>query len=210
MKRKFVCCLILLLCAASFIACEEFGQDGSGLGEDDSNLDGNGSDTNGDVGDSDGNGQDTKPKLPGIDFAKADAEIQDVFTKHAGAIGTKDLDKVMLFWLKSESQDVFTVWDFGAGAFEKNVGWQDVKNGWGEIFRLLGGPMTVDILSVEIDASVENARLKAKYRWGWANGDLIAGMKKDESKWLIETIDYTNERFGKQIQELKDSAYTNP
>jgi hypothetical protein len=144
-----------------------------------------------------------------IDFEVEEAAIIEVFTLHASAIGTKDTDKIMAYWLKSESDDVFTAWTFWAGAFERNVGWKGIKNGWGGIFRLHGGAMTVSITSVAIEKRAKNSTLRASYKWA-VSGDLIAAMKKDKEEWKIRAIDYTNGKFGKQVKELKDPAYKNP
>lgn len=144
-----------------------------------------------------------------IDFEVEEAAIRDVFTLHASAVGTKDTDKIMTYWLKSESDDVFTAWIFWAGAFERNIGWKAIKNGWTGIFRLHGGAMTVEISSIAIDSRAKNSTLRASYKWA-VNGDLIAAMKKDKDEWKISAIDYTNGKFGKQIKELKDPAYKNP
>jgi hypothetical protein len=144
-----------------------------------------------------------------IDFEVEAAAIREVLTLHASAIGTKDTDKIMAYWLKSESDDVFTAWTFWAGAFERNVGWKAIKNGWAGIFRLHGGVMTVSISSVAIDSRAKNSTLRASYKWA-VSGDLIAAMEKDKDEWKIRAIDYTNEKFGKQIKELKDPAYKNP
>ncbi|MBI1927335.1 hypothetical protein HYR99_24230, partial [Candidatus Poribacteria bacterium] len=174
----------------------------------------------GDSGDDEGKVQPTKPttqsqtppsvdggdvKKEQIDFAAEEVAIREVFTLHAAAIGPKDTDKIMEYWLKSESADVFTAWVFWAGAFEKNVGWKGIKNGWVGIFRLRGGNMTVDISSVAIDARAENAILRASYKWA-VSGDLIAALKKEKGEWKIRAIDYTNERFGKQIEEIQKPA----
>ncbi|MBI1923040.1 hypothetical protein HYR99_02200 [Candidatus Poribacteria bacterium] len=194
MKRQSVCYLILTLFAVGLVAC-------------------------GDSGDDDKE-QPTKPatqpqtqvpaddgdvKQDQIDFAAEEAAIREVFTLHATAIGTKDTDKIMTYWIQSDSKEVFTAWTFWAGTFEKNEGWKNIKNGWTGIFRLIGGNMTVDISSVAIDARAQNATLRAKYRWA-ASGELIAALKKEKGVWKIRAIDYTNERFGKQIEEIQKPA----
>ena len=145
-----------------------------------------------------------------INFVAEETVLKEVFTAHADGIGKKDLDEIMTHWLKSDSEDVFTAWTFWAGAFEKNVGWDDIKKGWVGIFRLRGGDMTIEFLSVAIDSRAKNATLRAKYKWA-ASGDLIADMGKDKKdKWKIRAIDYTNGKFGKQIKELRNPAYKNP
>ena len=193
MKRQFVCYLILTLFAVGLIACGDSGDDN----EDATTKPTAQSQTppvdEGDV------------KKEQIDFVAEEAAIREVFTLHAAAIGPKDTDKIMVYWLKSESNDVFTSWVFWAGAFEKNVGWKGIKNGWAGIFRLLSGNMTVDITSVAIDSKAQNATLRASYKWA-VSGDLIAAMKKEKGTWKIRAIDYTNERFGKQIEEIQNPA----
>ena len=71
-----------------------------------------------------------------VDYAAEEAAIIKVFTLHAEAIGTRDPDEFMPYWLRSESKDVFVAWDFWSGAFEKHLGWQAIKKGWVGIFRL--------------------------------------------------------------------------
>ena len=145
-----------------------------------------------------------------INFVAEENALKEVFTKHADGISKKDLDEIMSHWLKSNSEDVFTAWTFWAGAFEIYVGWDDIKKGWVGIFRLRGGDMTIEFLSVAIDSRAKNATLREKYKWA-ASGDLIADMGKDKKdKWKIRAIDYTNGRFGKQIKELRNPAYKNP
>ena len=145
-----------------------------------------------------------------INFVAEETALKEVFTKHADDIGEKDLDAIMTHWLKSNGEDVFTAWTFWAGAFEKTVGWDDIKKGWVGIFRLRGGDMTIEFLGVAIDSRAKNATLRAKYKWA-ASGDLIAAMRKDKKdKWKIRAIDYTDGRFGKQIKELRNPAYKTP
>ena len=146
-----------------------------------------------------------------VDFLAEEADIKRVFTEHADAVGEgqKALDKIMSYWLESNNEDVFTSWTFWAGAFEKNVGWDDIKNGWVGIFRLRSGKMTVDISSLSIDSKGKIATLRATYKWA-VSGDLIAAMQKDEGEWKITAIDYTNARFGKQIKEITTPGYKNP
>ena len=146
-----------------------------------------------------------------VDHAAEEAAIIEVFTLNAEAIGTKDPDAFMPYWLKSEREDVFVAWDFWAGAFEKHLGWEEIKQGWEGIFRLRNGKMTVEIESVAIDKDAKNATLRGRYQWA-VNGSLIASMVKGDRKdgWKIKQIDYTNGKFGKQVDELKDPAYMNP
>ncbi len=110
----------------------------------------------------------------------------------------------------SEDKEVFTAWTFWAGAFEKNEGWKAVKNGWVGIFKLHAGEMSVQVSRLEIDSRARNAIVYGKYKWGNQNGDLIAAFQNQKGKWLIRAIDFTNERFGKQIPKLAKPAYRNP
>ena len=145
-----------------------------------------------------------------VDYPVEEAAIQEVFTLHAEAIGTKDPDQFMPYWLKSESEDVFVAWDFWAGAFEKHLGWKAIKKGWEGIFRLRSGNMSVEFDSIAIDKIGKNATVYGSYRWA-VSGGFIASMVKDRKEgWKIEQVDYTNKKFGKQVDELKDPAYVNP
>ena len=182
MRYRSICYLIFTLCAMGCIACGDSGDDGTRLTKPTTQ---------------------TQEQTP-VDVAAEDAAIRDVFTLHAAAIITKDLDKIMSYWLKSDTEEVFALWTFG-GAFEKSVTWNGVRNGWASVFRLRGGNMTVEITSVAIDANAENATLRASYKWA-DSGDLIAGMKKENGEWKIYAIDYTNEKFGKQIEEIQNPA----
>ena len=88
-----------------------------------------------------GNSEDpvTKPKLTTavqdeptvasveIDFATEDQSINAVLANQNEAISTKELDDIMVHWVKSEDKEVFSAWTFWAGAFEKNEGWKAVK-----------------------------------------------------------------------------------
>ncbi|MCZ6678159.1 MAG: hypothetical protein O7E52_13000 [Candidatus Poribacteria bacterium] len=146
-----------------------------------------------------------------VDFEAHEAAIREVFTSHAATITTEEVDDVMDYWFKSESREVFAAWTFWAGAFQQHEGWKGVKNGWIDIFSLRSGNMTVEIESIVIDKSARNARLRAGYRWA-DSGGLIAAMKKKDSKsdWKILSIDYTNEKFGKLIEEIEAPGYKNP
>ena len=145
-----------------------------------------------------------------VDFAAEEAALLEVFTRHAEAIESKDPDEFMQYWLKSKSEDVFAAWDFWAGAFEKHLGWEGVKTGWVGIFRIRTGKMTVTVESVAIDKIGKNASLRGRYSWA-VGGGLIALMVKDRKEgWKIKQVDYTNGKFGKQVDELKDPAYVNP
>ncbi len=182
MGYQSICYLVFALFVVGFVACGDSGVDEAQLTKP---------------------ATQTQPQPP-VDFAAEDAAIQDVFTLHAAAISTQDLDKIMSYWLKSDTEEVFAAWTFG-GAFEKSVTSKGIRDGWASVFRLLGGNMTVDITSVAIDAKAENATLHAKYRWA-ASGELIAAMKKEKGTWKIRAIDYTNEKFGKQIEEIQKPA----
>ena len=142
-----------------------------------------------------------------VDFNAEVVAIRDVQAKHAAAISKKDVDSIMSYWLKSNDENVFTAWVFWAGAFEKNVGWDDIKKAWPGIFRLRGGAMTVEITSIAIDSRAKNAVVEAQYKWA-VSGDLIAAMQKDEKdSWKILAIDYTNGKFGKQVKKLNNPAH---
>ena len=145
-----------------------------------------------------------------VDFALEEEALKEIFTLHAEAIGTEDPDEFMQYWLKSKSEDVFAAWDFWAGAFEKHLGWEGVKTGWVGIFRIRSGKMSVTIESVAIDKTGKKASLRGRYQWA-VSGGLIALMVKDRKEgWKIKQVDYTNGKFGKQVDELKDPAYVNP
>lgn len=145
-----------------------------------------------------------------VDYAAEEEAIREVFTLHAEAIESKDPDEFMQYWLKSKSEDVFAAWDFWAGAFEKHLGWEGVKTGWVGIFRIRSGKMTVEFESVAIDKIGKNASLRGRYQWA-VGGGLIALVVKDRKEgWKIKQVDYTNGKFGKQVDELKDPAYVNP
>ena len=194
MKLRFTSYLICLLFVVSFITC-------GGDSEEDADK------------------QPTTPATSAgggealqitVDYAAEEAAIIEVMNLHAEAIGTKDADEFMPYWLRSESEDVFVAWDFWAGAFEKHLGWKAIKKGWEGIFRLRSGKMSVEIESIAIDKIGKNASLRGRYQWA-VSGGLIASMKKDrEEGWKIQQVDYTNQKFGKQVDELKDPAYVNP
>jgi len=145
-----------------------------------------------------------------IDFVAEDKAINQTLKDQNAAISGKELDDIMVYWVKSESKDIFTAWTFWAGTFEKNEGWKAVKNGWVGIFKLRAGEMTVEVLSLEIDSRAKNSVLHGKYIWGGQQGELLAAFQKKKDKWQIRAIDFTNGRFGKQIKKLQDPAYKNP
>ena len=70
--------------------------------------------------------------------------------------------------------------------------------------------MSVQVSRLEIDSRARNAIVYGKYKWGNQNGDLIAAFQNQKGKWKIRAIDFTNERFGKQIPKLAKPAYRNP
>jgi len=164
----------------------------------------------------------TKPKLAAtepveetlatveIDFVAEDRAIKKTLVSQNDAISQKELDDIMVNWVKSEDKEIFTAWTFWAGAFEKNEGWKAVKNGWVGIFKLHGGKMSVEVSRLEIDSRARNGIVYGKYKWGNQSGDLIAAFQNKKGKWLIRAIDFTNERFGKQIPKLVKPAYKNP
>lgn len=142
-----------------------------------------------------------------VDFAAEEAAIIEAFALHGEAIGTKDPDEFMRYWLRIESEDVFVAWDFFGGAFEKHLGWTAIKKG---ILRLRRGKMTVEIESVAINKTGREASLRGSYKWA-VNGKLVALMVKDRKEgWKIKQVDYTNGKFGKQVDELEKPAYVNP
>ena len=194
MRQKFGVYLIYVLFVLGFVAC-------GGDSEDDAEE------------------QPTKPATSAgggeaiqltVDFPVEEEALKEVFTLHAEAIGTKDPDEFMQYWLRSESEDVFVAWDFWAGAFEKHLGWKAIKKGWEGIFRLRSGTMAVTFESVAIDIIGKNATLYGTYQWA-VSGGFIASMVKDrEEGWKIEQVDYTNKKFGDQVDELENPAYVNP
>jgi hypothetical protein len=194
MKRKFGSYLIYVLFVVGFIAC-------GGDSDDDTNE------------------QPAKPSTSGgggevlqieIDYPAEEAALLEVFALHAEAIGTEDPDEFMPYWLKSKSEDVFAAWDFWAGAFEKHLGWKGIKKAWEGIFRLREGKMTVEIESVAINKTGRKASLRGSYKWA-VNGKLVALMVKDRQEgWKIQQVDYTNKKFGDQVDELENPAYVNP
>ena len=145
-----------------------------------------------------------------VDYLAEETAIIEAFTLHGEAIGTKDPDEFMRYWLRIESEDVFVAWDFWAGAFEKHLGWKGIKKAWEGIFRLREGKMTVEIESVAINKTGRKASLRGSYKWA-INGKLVALMVKDRQEgWKIQQVDYTNKKFGDQVDELENPAYVNP
>ena len=194
MKRQFTTYLICVLFVVGFIAC-------GGDSDDDTAQ------------------QPTQPSISSgggeviqleVDYEAEDAAIREVFTLYTEAIETEDSKKFMAYWLKSESDDVFVTWDFWAGALAKHIGWKTIEQAWLGIFQLRRGKMTVEFDSVAIDKIGKTATLRGRYQWA-VGGGLIALMRKDrEEGWKIKQVDYTNGKFGKQVDELKDPAYVNP
>ena len=143
-----------------------------------------------------------------IDFAAEEQAIRDLYAVYTVAHGDKDEDTLTEVWLSGESKDIFTAWTFWAGTFEKNEGGKAVSKAWAGIFRLRGGKMEVDITYIAIDSRGKEAILRGAYNWGNQGGDLISALKKDGTDWKIRAIDYTAGKFGKQIKDLIDPAYT--
>ena len=145
-----------------------------------------------------------------VDYPVEEAAIIEAFTLHGEAIGTEDANQFMAYWLRSESQDVFVTWVFWAGKLETHRGWQEIKKGWEGIFNIRRGKMTVEIERVAINKTGRKASVRGSYRWA-VNGRLIALMVKDrEEGWKIKQMDFTGEKFGKQVEELENPAYVNP
>ena len=145
-----------------------------------------------------------------VDYAAEEAAIIEAFTLHGEAIGTEDPNEFMAYWLRSESEEVFVTWVFWAGKLETHRGWQEIKKGWEGIFNIRKGKMTVEIESVAINKTGKRASLRGSYRWA-VSGRLIALMVKDrEEGWKIKQVDYTGEKFGKQVEEIENPAYVNP
>ena len=193
MKLKSITGLICVLFVVGLIACGEDSED-------------------------DTDKQATKPSSSGggevlqitVDYAAEEAAITEVVNLHAEAIETEDPRKFMVYWLKEEGEDVFVAWDFWAGAFAKHLGWRAIEKGWLGIFRLRRGKMSVEIESIAIDKIGKKASLRGRYTWA-VSGGLIALMVKDrEEGWKIKQADYTNGKFGKQVEELTDPGYVNP
>ena len=145
-----------------------------------------------------------------VDYPAEEAAISEVLTLHGEAIETEDSNVFMAHWLRSESQDVFVTWVFWAGKLETHHGWQEIKKGWEGIFNIRRGKMTVEIEKVAINKTGRKASVRGSYRWA-VNGRLIALMVKDrEEGWKIKQMDFTGEKFGKQVEELENPAYVNP
>ena len=145
-----------------------------------------------------------------VDYPAEEAAISEVLTLHGEAIETEDSNAFMAHWLRSESQDVFVTWVFWAGKLETHRGWQEIKKGWEGIFNIRRGKMTVEIERVAINKTGRKASVRGSYRWA-VNGRLIALMVKDrEEGWKIKQMDFTGEKFGKQVEELENPAYVNP
>ena len=198
MKQKFRVYLICVLFVVGFIACG---------GDSDDDKDQQPTQPSTEPSTSSGGGQVIQLE---VDFEAEDAAIREVFTLYSEAIGTEDSKIFMAYWLKSESDDVFVTWDFWAGAFAKHIGWKTIEQAWLGIFRLRTGKMTVDIESVAIDKIGKTATLRGRYQWA-VSGGLIALMKKDrEEGWKVKQADYTDGKFGKQVDELADPGYVNP
>ena len=197
MKRNFRTCLTYALLIVGFIAC-------GGDSEEDA--------------DKQPTQASTQPSTSGggeaiqitVDYPAEEAAISEVLTLHGEAIETEDSNVFMAHWLRSESQDVFVTWVFWAGKLETHHGWQEIKKGWEGIFNIRRGKMTVEIERVSINKTGRKASVRGSYRWA-VNGRLIALMVKDrEEGWKIKQMDFTGEKFGKQVEELENPAYVNP
>lgn len=143
-----------------------------------------------------------------VDFAAEEQAIRDLYAVYTAAHGDKDTDTLAEVWLRSEERDVLTAWTFWAGAFERNVGWKEVTKAWDGIFRLRGGKMVVDITYIAIDSKGKKAVLRGEYSWGNQKGDLISALNNDGKGWKIRSIDYTDGKFGKQVKDIAEPAYT--
>ena len=143
-----------------------------------------------------------------IDFAVEEQAIRALYAEYALAHGDQDVDALGNVWLRSEESNVFTAWTFWAGTFEKNEGWKAVNKAWDGIFRLRGGKMVIDITYIAIDGSGKKAVLRGRYTWGNQNGNLISELNTEGNDWKIRAIDYTDGRFGKQVEDLIAPAHT--
>lgn len=143
-----------------------------------------------------------------INFAVEEQAIRDLYAVYTAAHGDQEEDVLAEVWLSGESKDIFTAWTFWAGTFEKNEGAKAVSKAWAGIFRLRGGKMVVDITYIAIDSRGKESILRGSYDWGNQKGDLISALQKEGSDWKIRAIDYTDGRFGKQIKDMTDPAYT--
>ena len=143
-----------------------------------------------------------------INFAAEEQAIRHLYSVYAIAHGAQDVDVLGNVWLRSEERDVFTAWTFWAGTFEKNEGWRAVNKAWEGIFRLRGGKMVIDITYIAIDGSGKKAVLRGRYTWGNQKGNLISELNKEGNDWKIRSIDYTDGRFGKQVEGLIAPAHT--
>ena len=142
-----------------------------------------------------------------IDFAAEEQAIRDLYAVYATAHSDQDVDTLAKVWLSGESKDIFTAWTFWVGTFEKNEGAKAVSEAWAGIFRLRGGNMEVDITYIAIDSRGKEAVLRGSYNWGNQGGALISALKKDGNDWKIRAIDYTDGRFGTQIETLVAPAH---
>ena len=198
MKRKFRTYLICALFVVGFIACGEDSTDDADKQPAQPSVQPSTST------------KDSEAIQITVDFAAEEEAIKEAFTLHGEAIGTEDPNEFMAYWLRSESEEVFVTWVFWAGKLETHRGWQEIKKGWEGIFNIRKGKMTVEISSVAINKTGKRASLRGSYRWA-VNGQLIALMVKDrEEGWQIKQVDYTGEKFGKQVEELENPAYVNP
>ena len=143
-----------------------------------------------------------------INFAAEEQAIRHLYAIYAFAHSTQDVDVLGNVWFRNEARDIFTTWTFWAGTFEKNEGWKAVNRAWEGIFRLHGGKMVIDITYIAIDGSGKKAVLRGRYTWGNQKGDLISELNKEGNDWKIRSIDYTDGKFGKQVEDLIGPAHT--
>ena len=96
---------------------------------------------------------------------------------------------------------------FGQERLKNTSVGKGIKKAWEGIFRLREGKMTVEIESVAINKTGRKASLRGSYKWA-INGKLVALMVKDRQEgWKIQQVDYTNKKFGDQVDELENPAY---
>lgn len=197
MRPKAICYFIIMLLVTGMIAC----------GGDDSDTE-SAEEAETSTTTSSTSAEPTVTVERNIDFAAEEQAIRDLYAVYAAAHGDQDEDTLAEVWLSGESKDIFTAWTFWAGTFEKNEGAKAVSKAWAGIFRLRGGDMVVDITYITIDSRGKEAILRCEYSWGNQGGDLISALQKDGNDWKIRAIDYTDGRFGKQIKDMTDPAYT--
>ena len=71
--------------------------------------------------------------------------------------------------------------------------------------------MSVEFERITIDKTARNATLYGRYQWAVSGGFIASIVKKDrDDGWKIQQVDYTNRKFGDQVDELENPAYVNP